>query len=217
MIQSHLSRTALKFPFILQIRQLLSNSNPMMQSVSEFPQREKQGGSKLERIEDERDNDYRQINLYISCMYTNVLGGDLSYSYYYLQCGGRALVDENTNAYPSNHQPSLYQKCPAPNQWSVFMFSINDFNTTSVYLLVCLNGVYLDIENQARDPEKRLTSCIAISSTVFRVNLRLHKTNRSSRLGPSSSSTIALYRPPQIPKWYTRGTPSTKPINVLYM
>jgi hypothetical protein len=53
-----------------------------------------------------------------------------------------------------------------------------------------------------------LTSCMAIMIIVFRLNLRLHSTKRSSRLGPRSSMTMALYRPPHVPTWYTRGIPS---------
>ncbi len=40
-----------------------------------------------------------------------------------------------------------------------------------------------------------LTSCMAIMSTVFRENVRSQRSNRSSKLGPSSSRTIALYLP----------------------
>lgn len=153
-------------------------------------------------------------------MYTNVSGGDLSYYVImYLQCVGeptliaapnkdqrkqRTVKTHNIFRHSPNHQTVLVFKikCPAPNQWSVYI------------KCVCLSQWRISRyrESSARPSAKRLTSCIAISSTVFRVNLRLHKTNRSSRLGPSSSSTIALYRPPQIPKWYTRGTPSTNPI-----
>lgn len=40
-----------------------------------------------------------------------------------------------------------------------------------------------------------LTSCMAIMRTVLRVKVRSQRSNRSSRLGPSSSITMALYFP----------------------
>lgn len=40
-----------------------------------------------------------------------------------------------------------------------------------------------------------LTNCRAIIHTVFNVNRLPHKSKRSSRLGPSSSITSALYLP----------------------
>lgn len=57
-----------------------------------------------------------------------------------------------------------------------------------------------------------LTSCFAMIITVFRENLLPHKLNKSSNDGPNSSNTIALYRPPQVPRWYTLGTPSARHI-----
>lgn len=45
-------------------------------------------------------------------------------------------------------------------------------------------------------------------STVLREYLRPQRQNKSSRLGPKSSITMALYFPPHIPKWYTLGMPS---------
>ncbi len=43
-------------------------------------------------------------------------------------------------------------------------------------------------------------------STVFRLNLLPSASKRSSRFGPSRSSTIQSARP-QRPKWWTRGMP----------
>lgn len=40
-----------------------------------------------------------------------------------------------------------------------------------------------------------LTSCMAIMSTVFKEKVLSQRSNRSSRLGPRSSRTIALYLP----------------------
>lgn len=53
-----------------------------------------------------------------------------------------------------------------------------------------------------------LTSCLAIMITVFNENFRPQLVNKSSNDGPKSSKTIALYRPPHVPRWKTRGTPS---------
>lgn len=53
-----------------------------------------------------------------------------------------------------------------------------------------------------------LTSCLAIMITVFNENFRPQLVNKSSNDGPKSSKTIALYRPPHVPKWKTRGIPS---------
>lgn len=39
-------------------------------------------------------------------------------------------------------------------------------------------------------------------------NFLPHKLNRSSNDGPNNSNTKALYRPPQVPRWNTRGIPS---------
>jgi hypothetical protein len=40
---------------------------------------------------------------------------------------------------------------------------------------------------------KLFTSCMAIIKTVFRLNFLSHKSNKSSKLGPSNSNTRALY------------------------
>ena len=38
-----------------------------------------------------------------------------------------------------------------------------------------------------------LTNCMAMRRTVFKENCRLHKSNKSSKLGPNNSITRALY------------------------
>lgn len=78
-------------------------------------------------------------------MYTNVSGGDLSYCYYLFTVWGTSTLSSDDPNKENNArmghkrilaQSSLYQKCPAPNnQWSVFMFFINDFQSTTFMCL----------------------------------------------------------------------------------
>lgn len=108
-----------------------------MQRVSEFPrERNREEVNRNAYIE---DNDYRQINLDIMYMYTNVSAwGDLSYCYYlFTVLGGRALHSATkTNALAPNHE-SKVKSVRRLTYGPQFMFSINDLK------FVCLNAAYV--------------------------------------------------------------------------